>query len=35
MNPKGQSFYKKHGFMELKREEEKVVNEVIEVILME
>jgi ribosomal protein S18 acetylase RimI-like enzyme len=35
MNPKGQSFYEKHGFKEIKREEEKVVNEVIEVILME
>lgn len=35
MNPKGQSFYKKHGFKEIKREEEKVVNEVIELILME
>ena len=35
MNPKAQSFYKKHGFKELKREEEKVVNQVIELILME
>lgn len=35
MNPKGQSFYKKHGFKEMKREEEKVVNERIEIILME
>ncbi len=35
LNQKGQSFYKKHGFKELKREEEKVVNEVIEQILME
>jgi ribosomal protein S18 acetylase RimI-like enzyme len=35
MNPKGQSFYKKHGFKEMKRGEEKVVNEVIELILME
>jgi ribosomal protein S18 acetylase RimI-like enzyme len=35
MNPKGQSFYRKHGFKEIKREEEKVVNEVIELILME
>ena len=35
MNPKAQSFYQKHGFNEIKREEEKVVNEVIELILME
>jgi ribosomal protein S18 acetylase RimI-like enzyme len=35
MNSKGQSFYKKQGFKEIKREEEKVVNEVIELILME
>jgi ribosomal protein S18 acetylase RimI-like enzyme len=35
MNPKGQSFYKKQGFKEMKRAEEKVVNEVIELILME
>jgi ribosomal protein S18 acetylase RimI-like enzyme len=35
MNPKGQAFYKKHGFREIKREEEKVVNEVINQILME
>jgi ribosomal protein S18 acetylase RimI-like enzyme len=35
MNPKGQSFYKKQGFKEIKREEEKVVNEVIQVLLME
>jgi ribosomal protein S18 acetylase RimI-like enzyme len=35
MNLKGQSFYKKHGFKEMKREQDKVVNEVIEVILME
>jgi ribosomal protein S18 acetylase RimI-like enzyme len=35
MNPKGQSFYKKQGFKEIKREEEKVVNEVLELILME
>lgn len=35
MNPKGQSFYKKHGFVELKRGEEKIGNEVIEVIVME
>lgn len=35
MNVKGQSFYKKHGFVEIKRTEEKLVNEVIEVILME
>lgn len=35
MNPKGQSFYKKYGFKEMKREEEKVTDEVIEVILME
>jgi ribosomal protein S18 acetylase RimI-like enzyme len=35
MNPKGQSFYKKHDFKEIKREDEKVVNEVIELILME
>jgi ribosomal protein S18 acetylase RimI-like enzyme len=35
MNPKGQSFYKKQGFKEMKRSEEKVVNEVIELILME
>lgn len=35
MNPKGQSFYKKQGFKEIKREEEKVGNEVIEVFLME
>ena len=34
MNPKGQSFYKKQGFKEIKRAEEKVVNEVIELILM-
>ena len=34
-NPKGQSFYQKHGFREIKREEQRVVNEVIEVILME
>jgi ribosomal protein S18 acetylase RimI-like enzyme len=34
MNPKGQSFYKKHGFKEIKREQEKLVNEVIELILM-
>jgi ribosomal protein S18 acetylase RimI-like enzyme len=35
MNLKGQSFYKKQGFKELKRAEEKVVNEVLELILME
>lgn len=35
MNPKGQSFYKKQRFTEVKREEQKVVNEVIDVILME
>ena len=35
MNPKGLSFYKKQGFVELKREEENVGNEVIEVFLME
>ncbi len=35
LNPKGQAFYKKHGFKEIKREPEKVVNEVIEQILME
>ncbi len=35
LNPKGQSFYKKHGFKEIKREQEKVVNEIIEQILME
>jgi ribosomal protein S18 acetylase RimI-like enzyme len=35
MNPKGQSFYKKQGFQEMQRAEEKVVNEVIELILME
>ena len=35
MNLKGQAFYKKHGFKEIKREEETVVNEVIEVLLME
>lgn len=35
MNGKGQAFYKKHGFKEIKREEEKVVNETIEQILME
>ena len=35
MNPKGQSFYRNHGFKEIKRAEEKVVNEVIELILME
>jgi ribosomal protein S18 acetylase RimI-like enzyme len=35
MNSKGQAFYKKQGFKEIKRAEEKVVNEVIAVILME
>jgi ribosomal protein S18 acetylase RimI-like enzyme len=35
MNPKGQSFYKKQGFKEIKRAEEKIGNEVLEVILME
>lgn len=35
MNSKGQAFYKKHGFKEIKREQEKVVNEIIEQILME
>lgn len=35
MNPKGLAFYKKQGFEEIKREQEKVVNEVIEQILME
>lgn len=35
MNPKGQLFYMKQGFKEIKRAEEKVVNEVIELILME
>jgi ribosomal protein S18 acetylase RimI-like enzyme len=35
MNPKGQSFYKKQGFKEIKRGEEKIGNEGIEVILME
>jgi ribosomal protein S18 acetylase RimI-like enzyme len=35
MNPKGQAFYKKQGFKEIKRAEEEVVNEVIAVILME
>ncbi len=35
MNSKGQSFYKKHGFKEIAHAEEKVVDEVIEVILME
>ena len=34
-NPKGQSFYKKHGFKEIKRGEERVAKEVIELILME
>jgi diamine N-acetyltransferase len=35
LNQKGQSFYKKQGFKETKREEEKIVNEIIEQILME
>jgi ribosomal protein S18 acetylase RimI-like enzyme len=35
MNPKGQAFYKKQGFKEMKRAEEKVGNEILEVILME
>jgi len=35
MNPKGQSFYQKHGFKEIKREQEKIVNQVLELILME
>jgi ribosomal protein S18 acetylase RimI-like enzyme len=35
MNPKGQSFYKKQAFKEIKRAEEKIGNEVIEVIVME
>jgi ribosomal protein S18 acetylase RimI-like enzyme len=35
MNPKGQSFYKKHGFREIKREEEKLGSDVIELVLME
>ena len=35
MNPKAQWFYKKHGFKEIKREQEKIGNEVLELILME
>jgi ribosomal protein S18 acetylase RimI-like enzyme len=35
MNPKGQAFYQKHGFTELKREQEKIANQVLELILME
>lgn len=35
MNPKGQSFYKKQGFRELKREEEKIASETLELILMQ
>ncbi len=35
MNPKGQSFYKKLAFKGIKHEEEKIGNEVIELILME
>lgn len=35
MNPKAQSFYQKHGFKEIKREEEKLANQVLELILME
>ncbi|MBI5614215.1 GNAT family N-acetyltransferase [Candidatus Gottesmanbacteria bacterium] len=33
-NEKGQAFYKKQGFKEMKRESEKVANEVIDQILM-
>ncbi len=35
MNAKGQSFYQKQGFREVKREAEKVGSEVLELILME
>jgi ribosomal protein S18 acetylase RimI-like enzyme len=35
MNPKGQAFYKKQGFKEIKRTEEKIGNEMLELILME
>jgi len=35
MNPKGQSFYNKLGFKEIKREQEKIVNETVNQILME
>lgn len=35
LNPKGQAFYSKHGFKEMKREQEKIVTEVIDQILME
>lgn len=35
MNPKGRSFYVKHDFREIKRVEEKIGNEVLDLILME
>jgi ribosomal protein S18 acetylase RimI-like enzyme len=35
LNIKGQAFYHKHGFKEVKREKEKIVTEIIEQVLME
>ena len=35
LNPKGKAFYAKQGFKEVKREQEKIANEVIDQLLME